>query len=362
MSNHPLKFLAIAFAAASLSGCVALRSVKNSAPDEPNAPHGIGYYLPNGNIKLTLTVSEAGGEITRSFSAATVYYPDISNRYSIQLRKNLTANTEMNIAVSSAGLLNSASYTYEPKIIQAIENLAPKKADKDVRGDGGDDPNEEPPCAEPGAYSKMFEPLTGSQGEQFCGYQVTITSLVGTKAAVNSDAKENAGNNPSSDPGASTSAEGTRGNGIFFRMNRPYLIEVGKKGKNGKVLEPVFSDIVLSPTGSSTQFLKLNRALFATSDGAITFSNGVLTGYAPNMDSEIESGFKLPATILKAYFDSVSALFTFRKGRIDGEANYLAAIENFKRTQASLEACEAAYATGDKVKIDANCRKASGQD
>lgn len=347
MSNHPLKFLAIALAAASLSGCVALRSVKNPTESTQDAPHGIGYYLPNGKIKLTLTVAEAGDEITRSFSAATVYYPDISNRYSIQLRKNLTANTDMNIAVSSAGLLNSASYTYEPKIIQAIENLAPKMVDKTVKA-AGEDANKEPSCAEPGAYSKMFAPSADSGELEFCGYRVRITSLAGGGDRVDSTAKENVVDKPA--------------NGIFFRMNSPYLIEVGKRGKDGKALEPVFSDIVLSPTESSTQFLKLNRALFATSDGVITFSNGVLIGYAPNMDSEIESGFKLPATIIKAYFDSVSALFTFRKGRIDGEADYLAAIENFKRTQASLEACEAAYATGDKQKIDANCRKASGQD
>lgn len=322
-----------------LCGCVALKSIKHPIAENA-APHGVGYFLPNGHIKVSMTVAKDGDAgLTRSFSVATLYYPDTSHRYSIQFQKNLAADVAMNVGVSTSGLLDSASYTYTPKIIEAIQKLAPEIRTEQVRK-----PDSTPgPCDAPGTYSIILDP-TGDGGDLCKTFGIEIKSLAGAPPDTNTyKARED-------DPGR-------KANGIFFRMNRPYLITVSDKSRS----TILFSDIALSPSESSTQFLKLNRALFAKNNGTITFQNGVLTGYAPNMDSEIESGFKLPATILKAYFDSVSALFTFRKGRAEDETEYLAAVENFRHATSSLEACEAAYASGDAARIEANCKQADGK-
>jgi hypothetical protein len=346
MRSHLAKLLPIACSTFVLCGCVALKSVKHPTEGN-NAPHGIGYYLPNGHIKVSMTVTKDDeGIITRSFSVATLYYPDTGRRYSIQFPKNLVADSDINIGVSMAGLLNSASYTYQPKIIEAIQSLPPKVGVATASASPPPPPKE--PCTAPGIYSTSLDPSKEREG-QLCGFKIVVDALsAGTmeiQPSAQEDKKNQKGNETPEKPQ----------NGIFFRMNRPYLI---KLEKDGTVL---FSDIALSPTQSKTQFLKLNRSLFARNNGTITFHNGVLTGYAPNMDSEIESGFKLPATIIKAYFDSVSALFTFRTGRTNQEAGFLAAVENFNRAQASLEACEAAFRSGDQTQIDANCTAASSK-
>ena len=65
--------------------------------------------------------------------------------------------------------------------------------------------------------------------------------------------------------------------------------------------------------------------------------------------------FKLPAAILRAYFNSVNALFVLRKGAADSETQYLGALENMRKAQADLQACQAAYATGDQASIDSAC-------
>ncbi len=324
-----------------LCGCVALKSIKHPTA-ENKAPHGVGYFLPNGHIKVSMTVAKDGDAgLTRSFSVATLYYPDTSHRYSIQFQKNLAADVTMNVGVSTSGLLDSASYTYTPKIIEAIQKLASEVRTEQVRK-----PDPTPgPCDTPGTYSTILDP-TKTGGDLCNTFDIKLRSLAEALPPpdINGyDTKED--------------EAGKKANGIFFRMNRPYLITVSDKRTN----TIVFSDIALSPTESSTQFLKLNRALFARNNGTITLQNGVLTGYAPNMDGEIESGFNLPASILKAYFDSVSALFTFRKGRAEDETEYLAAVENFRRATSSLEACETAYASGDAAKIEANCKQADGK-
>lgn len=327
-----------------LCGCVALKSVKHPIETKAQqyAPHGVSYYLPNGQIKVSMTVTkDEQARLTRSFSVATIYYPDTSHLYSIQFQKNLAADATMNVGVSAAGLLNSASYTYTPKIIEAIQKLAPEAGAENLLEAG----QTQGPCDAQGTYMVILDPLADTTGA-LCGFDIAVIRL---------DRK--AANNESEQYHSKEDKPGNKANGIFFRMNRPYLITVSDKS-GGTI---VFSDIALSPSGSSTQFLKLNRALFAKNNGTITFQNGVLTGYSPNMDSEIESGFKLPATILKAYFESVSALFTFRTGRAEDETDYLAAVENFRRATSSLEACEAAYASGDAAKIEANCRQTDGE-
>jgi hypothetical protein len=345
MRSHLAKLLPIACATFVLCGCVALKSVKHPLNGE-KAPHGIGYYLPNGHIKVSMTVAkDDNGIITRSFSVATLYYPDTSHRYSIKFPKNLVADSDINIGVSAAGLLNSASYTYQPKIIEAIQGLSPKVG---IATAIAPPPPPQEPCTAPGIYSTALDPSTEREG-QLCGFKILVDAPSAGAMEIKSSDKEDA--KTKNDDKTPEKPQ----NGIFFRMNRPYLIKLEKDST------VVFSDIALSPTQSETQFLKLNRSLFARNNGTITFQNGVLTGYAPNMDSEIESAFKLPATIIKAYFDSVSALFTLRTGRADNEAEFMAAVENFHRAQASLEACEAAFLSGDQAQIDANCTEASSK-
>ncbi|TXI49719.1 MAG: hypothetical protein E6Q50_07655 [Lysobacter sp.] len=355
MAPHWFKTAVLLIATASMSGCVALKSVRHLDGKEPG-PAGVAYYLPKGHIRVTMTVAEKGTDLVRSFGVDTLYLPDTPRSYSIQVQKNLIADTKMNIGVSTSGLLNSASYTFQPKLLETINNLAPRMNSRLPTAAAA----VTVACTNPGVYSIVYRPDApiGTNPSTLCGFRVAITP----QGFSMSDAGDNSGNQPGDGACAENPTKCkankslNKGNGFFFRLNRPYLVEISDS--NGVV----FSDIALSPTDAPVLFLKLNRSLFAKSEGTIAFHNGVLTGYTPNLDSELESAAKIPAAMLKAYFDAVSALFTFRSGRLNGETGYMAAVENYNRARTDLEACEAAYATGDKEKIDANCRKASGQD
>ncbi len=125
--------------------------------------------------------------------------------------------------------------------------------------------------------------------------------------------------------------------------------------RNQAIPKLLYSDIALSPTGASTLFVQTHRSLFATISGSITFDNGVLTAFAPKSSSEIEAALKLPAAIIKAYFNSVNALFVMRKGTADSETEYLSALENMRKAKADLEACQSAYASGNQASIASAC-------
>jgi hypothetical protein len=173
-----------------------------------------------------------------------------------------------------------------------------------------------------------------------CGYEIVVTHATSDAKSVLSDTQDDQRGNSD------------RSNGLYFRMNLPYLVEIFSPVPR----ERVFSGIALSPTGAKRMFASTSRGLFSTMSGNLVFNNGVLVEFSPKHTSEIETAAKLPAAILKSYFDSVNALFVLRKGSADGEADYAAAIENLNRARASLEACEAAQASGDKEKIATHCK------
>lgn len=339
MSLHLPRTASILCVLALLSGCAAMKSVSHAEKASP----GLGYYLPKGDLKISMTVTEnADKSLNRAFKIETYYYADLSRRYSVTLPKNPVGDSELSVSVTPAGLLTSATYKYQPKIIEAIANIAPK-ADAAVTGSSQ-------PCSTPGTYVQVidlgkFDRTTGAIiSPPLCGYPITVSRL---------------GNSPNKSYGYDENrTDGKRNptNGLYFRMNHPYRVEIFE---DPEAAHPLISEIALSPSNADILFVKVNRSLFSKTEGTINFENGVLTSFAPKNTSEIESGFKLPATIIKAYFDSVSALFTFRSGRLKDEAGYMAAIEDYNRAKASLEACEAAYASGDEAKIEASCKKAT---
>jgi hypothetical protein len=331
------KGIFIIVAVSILSGCAALKSTRHS--DDSLAP-GLGYYLPNGDFKITMTVSNDGGGPMRVFKVETLYYPDVTERYSVTVPKNILGATEANIQVSEAGLLESVTYTYEPKILEAIEAIPPV-----VPAQAMTARDAEGPCSAPGDYVAIIAP--GDRKGALCGFTINVTSLGSTARTTAAIAQ------PDASYGRSVATSGARmpKNGLFFRMNLPYRIDILSDG--GTAL--AHSDIALSPTDASTLFVQTHRSLFATISGSITFDNGVLVSFAPKSSSEIETAFKLPAAIIKAYFDSVNALFVLRKGAADSETQYLGALENMRKAKADLEACQAAYASGDQTAIASAC-------
>ncbi len=323
-----------------LPGCAALKSTRHN--DDRLAP-GLGYYLPNGDLKVTMTVSNDGGGPTRVFKVETLYYPDVTERYSVTVPKNILGATEADIQVSEAGLLESVTYTYEPKILEAIAGIPPTAPAQALTARDADGP-----CGAPGDYVAIVAPADGEG--TLCGFRIKVASL-GTTARTTAAIAQ---------PDASYgryAATGQRmpSNGLYFRMNLPYRVDIYDKDNSGQDALLVYSDIALSPTGASTLFVQTHRSLFATISGSIAFENGVLVSFAPKSSSEIETAFKLPAAILRAYFNSVNALFVLRKGAADSETQYLGALENMRKAQADLQACQAAYATGDKASIDSAC-------
>lgn len=340
MSLHPLRTASMLCTLALLPGCAAMKSVSHAGQAAP----GLGYYLPKGDIKVSMTVTENDDKsLNRAFKIETLHYADLSRRYSVTLPKNPVGDSELSVNVTPAGLLTSATYKYQPRIIEAIANISPKNA-------ATANVPKPSPCSAPGTYVQIIDldKIDTAAGKvirsALCDYPIMVSRL-------------------GKSPGQSYGYEGNRTNGsrnptngLYFRMNHPYRVDLFE---NAKDEHPFISEIALSPSGADILFVKVNRSLFSKTEGTISFENGVLTSFSPKNTSEIESGFKLPATIIKAYFDSVSALFTFRSGRLKDEAAYMAAIEDYNHAKASLEACEAAYASGDQAKIEANCKKAT---
>jgi hypothetical protein len=334
----------LALTVAMLPGCAALKSTRHD--DDRLAP-GLGYYLPNGDFKVTMTIANDGGGPTRSFKVETLYYPDVSERYTVSVPKNVLGESQATIQVSEGGLLQSVTYTYEPELLDAAEVIPPTVSSPPQTMPASDNVG---PCATPGDYVIVIAP-NDRKGE-LCGLQIRVTSLgvAPDSGAAGATAREA---QPDATYGPRHVAAGRRmpSNGLFFRMNLPYRIDV--LAEDDKSL--LHSDIALSPTGASTLFVQTHRSLFATISGSITFDNGVLVSFAPKSTSEIETAFKLPAAILKAYFDSVNALFVLRTGTANSETQYLSALENMRKAKADLDACRAAHLSGDQAKIDAAC-------
>ena len=327
----------VVLAVSMLGGCAALKSTRHD--DDSLAP-GLGYYLPNGDFKITMSVAASGDALNRTFKVETLYYPDVTERYSVTVPKNILGATEADIQVSEAGLLESVTYTYEPKILQAMDAIPPPVPAQPLTAEDADGP-----CSSPGDYVAIVAPADG-KGE-LCGFTIKVASL-GTTTRTNAVAAQ-----PDASYGRSNAVAGPRmpSNGLYFRMNLPYRVDILGNGSTALL----YSDIALSPTGASTLFVQTHRSLFATISGSITFDNGVLVSFAPKSSSEIETAFKLPATIVKAYFNAVNALFVLRKGAAESETEYLAALENMRKAKANLDACQAAYASGNQASIASAC-------
>lgn len=330
----------IAVLALPLSGCAALESKRHT---DSKLDPGLGYYLPNGDIRVTLTVSSNGSDMLHDFAVDTLYFPDAAERYSVTVPKNILGATEATIKVSEAGLLQSVTYTYEPQILQAMASIpTPQPASLVVAAgrDGG--------CKDPGDYVAILSPRSG--GTTLCGYYITVSAL-------GSDRSEQ----PRSTYARARTDTDHRGptNGLYFRMNLPYRVDV-RTGKEADA-RTVWSDIALSPTGASTLFVQTHRSLFATVSGAIKFHHGVLVSFAPKSTSELETAAKLPATILKSYFNAVNSLFVLRRGAADSETEYMTALENMRKAKSDLDACMAAQASGNQTAITAACQTAQPQ-
>ncbi len=341
MLSHTFRIALTIFAFSFLSACASMKSMSHDKKVRP----GLGYYLPNGDIKVTMTrtTDAASGTTSDKFKIETVYYADVSKRYSVTIPKNPAGDTQMSVKVNTAGLLVSSEYKYEPKIIEAIANI-PLTVSTNNQAIATSTP-----CSADGDYVQTIDVAHLAADRKallevyFCGFTVRITPIGRQPRGGEYDYKD------SKKPK----------NGLFFRMNMPYRVEIFSSVLPARTLH---SEIALSPSGADALFLRLNRSLFSKAEGKLGFDNGVLTAFEPKNSSEIESGFKLPASILKAYFESVSGLLAFRSKRIENEVAYMAAQEKYKQAQAELRACQDAYASGKPDLIDATCKDPDKKD
>lgn len=341
MFSRTFRIALAIFAFSFLSACASMKSMSHNKEARP----GLGYYLPNGDIKVTMTRTTDKNATSNQFKIETVYYADVSRRYSVTIPKNAAGDTQINVKVNSAGLLVSSEYKYEPKIIEAIANLPPKAVSR-----GGATMSSSAPCQADGDYVQTIDVADLAIGRK-AFVDVNMCELIVRITAI--------GRQPAGGE-YGYGAPGSPKNGLYFRMNMPYRVEI--IDPTAAPARTLHSEIALSPSGGHALFLKLNRSLFSKAEGKLGFDNGVLTSFEPKNSSEIESGFKLPASILKAYFESVSGLLAFRSKRIENEVAYMAAQEQYKQARAQLKACQDAYATGKPDVIDSNCKDPEKKD
>jgi hypothetical protein len=86
----------------------------------------------------------------------------------------------------------------------------------------------------------------------------------------------------------------------------------------------------------------LPAGLFAEQKYTLTFTNGVLTNYTQNAQSELVGLFQLPADVLRAFLQAPAEALGLRQSNVTAETSYLNAVRaNADAQRQAAETCAA---------------------
>jgi hypothetical protein len=340
------------------AGCAPIRSTKlpamNSQNEVVKTQGGMVYYLPKQQLKLTLTVVQGaqGTPSTRSVTVVTTDpFADRSARYVAQYRRNQIGSNTLKVKINSNGLLDGDTEgSSTPQVAEFLGRLAGIDA-REARFKE----REKEGCKDPGTYEWILDridnrvsvalheqgrvhdvAMTGSEPDpSWCGLTVRIDELVEQVTEQSWSGVDLHGN----------------GHGFFYRQKRPVQVTVSTDGGERKVFVHTLVD-----ERSPTEYLPIPRTLFAATTWKVTFSNGTPTFYDVNAGGDVLGLAKLPADVLKAYSQAVTAGLNDRKGMATAETEYLKQLAALATQQAKYEACRAAAQGGDPGKIQDACK------
>lgn len=300
-----LQVWAIVVAVTAASGCASVTSRSTAAGDQD----GLVYRLPNRALKVSVTFEKSGGGglVKELQIAEGAYYPDPSPqaRYVARLHRGAIGKTDTTITVDSQGLLSGASSKYTA----SITDLA--AAAGSVVGTLAHGFNEDSagPCnIDASAQALVFLPRLHATRDGWTGEVETIQSAACSNVRIEirplidgtvlTDDERRI-----RDTGASTGPRGITANGLWYRVNEPYVARVTAGNKS-------VSAIVMLPDRSPRYFIGVHTGLFASGENKLTFASGTLTSVQRVTDSELIALFKLPAEILGSYADAIGNVFS----------------------------------------------------
>jgi hypothetical protein len=348
-----LSCLLASFLTVSVSGCASIHSTRLPM-DGSKTQGGMVYYLPKQRLKLTLTVAQGaqGTQPTRSIMVAvTDPFADRSARYVAQYRRNQIGSNTLKVKINSNGLLDGDTEgSSTPQVAEFLGRLAGIDA-RQARFKQRDKEG----CKDPGTYEWILDGIddkvslalhrdgrvadvvmsSNEPDPSWCGLIVRVDELVRQVPQQSWSGVDLHGN----------------GHGFFYRQKRPVQVTVSTDGGERKVFVHTLVD-----ERSPTEYLPIPRTLFAATTWKVTFSNGTPTFYDVNAGGDVLGLAKLPADVLKAYSQAVTAGLTDRKNMAATETEYLKQLAALAAQQAKYEACRAAAQGDDPGKIQDACK------
>lgn len=300
-----------------LLGCA---SVVSTSKTLEGLGAGLAYYMPRKDF--ITTVVQTGGKITHVTLATTEAYPDLAEAFVLTNATNLIGKNQADLSIGTNGLLKSSKAVTTSGVSDALRNLAESLGA--LHGMKADQPPSIPACAD-GTHAFISK---GAEEIQACGLKVKIQRL-----------------NATLPPGANLAKDSTQHSGIFYRQAEPYLMTA-----SGALNVSV---IVFSPNQAPTRYLPISRTLFANNESNIEFTDGMPTKFNETREGELVAVFKLPATVIAAYFTAIGTVFSSFKDNNDKEAGQLAAEIKLELAKKKYDACLTAIQAKDSALVTA---------
>jgi len=322
-----------------MGGCSSITStvVKDPASADP----GLVYYLPRKDIAVTVTVTAAGAAdkpATKSITlGATPAYADLGEAYLLEYGRGLVAKNQLDVSVGTGGLLASAKSTSTSQLQQvfdAVSGIGPKKT---IIAQPKND------CSAIGEHKYVIgipDDLKECTGNSKAA--IVPAGLAPQCATICKDVNVTVTRMwPSGAKGAQIKVKDPQStwgrSGVYYRQSKPYLVHIDDAGLGVSAM-----GIVESPSESNALFLPISRTLIADNVATLTFSEGMPSRYEQDTDSEAVALLKLPAQILKAYFEAVGGMLSAIKDNKTAEADKVGAELKLELAKNQFQVCLAA--------------------
>jgi hypothetical protein len=304
----------------SLVGCASVLSTPKSSE---TLGKGLSYYMPRKDFLITVT--KADGKVTDVALATTEAYPDLDAAYVLNSGTNLVGKNQADFGIGTNGLLQSSHAVATSGIAEALSNLAESLAATADEAAKKKKDEKDKNCVD-GTHTFIVA-KTGTTTP--CGVSVSIERVnPGAVAPKSAPLEHSIGHSHS---------------GIYYRQAEPYLVRVTGSFHKAAIL--------MSPNDAPIRYLPISRTFFANNDSTIELTDGMPTKYNETRDGELVGAFKLPATVIGAYFTAVGGIFSKLDTKDTSESARLASDVKLQLAKQKYEACSAAIKAKDDVLI-----------
>lgn len=290
-------------AALALAGCTSVSS--RMASTDPNKNNGIVYSLPNRMIDVQVDFSETGDHKITVKGGNYYSDGDDKSRYVARIHRGKIGKVAAKLT-TSAGLLATADAKYTGQADEFAKALGSALGFVGAARDREDIKNDDPAHCKRNLTASHSIPLPDSAkfynataiesinalgGNAQCAQVSIVVTRVGTFSPYIYKESDN-------------SHKTTRTDGLWYRVGLPYTVraQIGDGA--------IATALIMFPDESHPFFVKMESGIFADAESKLIFTNGMLTTYEKNNDSEVISLLKLPAGVISAYAEAVGNIFS----------------------------------------------------